>query len=219
MKIIVAGNGKVGAALTRQLSAEGYDLTLIDSNLKVLESSEERYDIMVVQGNCASMGVLLQAGVKEADLLIAMTGADELNLLCCMTAHALNEKIHTIARVCNPEYMDQIFAMREMFGLSMAVNPERQAAVEIERLLKYPGFLKRDTFTRGRVEIVELRIDGKSKLCDVALNDMYGIVKCKILVCAVLRSGKAVAPNGNFVLRVCQSAVSRASAFWRYASL
>lgn len=201
MKIIIAGNGKVGSALTRQLSAEGDDLTLIDSNLKVLESSEERYDIMVVQGNCASMEVLRQAGVKEADLLIAMAGADEVNLLCCMTAHAMNSNIHTIARVCNPQYMDQIFTMREMFGLSMAVNPERQAAVEIERLLKYPGFLKRDTFTKGRVEIVELRIDGRSKLCNVALNDMYGIVKCKILVCAVLREGKAIAPNGNFILR------------------
>lgn len=201
MKIIIAGNGKMGAALTRQLSAEGDDLTLIDSNLEVLESSEERYDIMVVQGNCASMKVLQQAGVEEADLLIAMTGADEVNLLCCMTAHGLNKGIHTIARVCNPEYTDQIYAMREMFGLSMAVNPERQAAVEIERLLKYPGFLKRDTFTKGRVEIVELRIDSHSKLCDVALNDMYGIVKCKILVCAVLRDGKAVAPDGNFVLR------------------
>ncbi len=200
MKIIIAGNGKVGAALTRQLSAEGDELTLIDSNLKVLESSEERYDIMVVQGNCASMDVLRQAGVK-ADLLIAMAGADEVNLLCCMTAHAMNANIHTIARVCNPQYMDQIFAMREMFGLSMAVNPERQAAVEIERLLKYPGFLKRDTFTKGRVEIVELRIDGRSKLCNVALNDMYGIVKCKILVCAVLREGRAIAPNGNFILR------------------
>ncbi len=201
MKIIIAGNGKVGAALTRQLSAEGDELTLIDSNLKILESSEELYDIMVVQGNCASMEVLRQAGVKEADLLIAMAGADEVNLLCCMTAHAMNANIHTIARVCNPQYMDQIFSMREMFGLSMAVNPERQAAVEIERLLKYPGFLKRDTFTKGRVEIVELRIDGRSKLCNVALNDMYGIVKCKILVCAVLREGKAIAPNGNFVLR------------------
>ncbi len=201
MKIIIAGNGKVGAALTRQLSSEGDDLTLIDSNLKVLESSEERYDIMVVQGNCASMEVLRQAGVKEADLLIAMAGADEVNLLCCMTAHAMNANIHTIARVCNPQYMDQIFTMREMFGLSMAVNPERQAAVEIERLLKYPGFLKRDTFTKGRVEIVELRIDSRSKLCNVALNDMYGIVKCKILVCAVLREGKAIAPNGNFILR------------------
>ncbi len=201
VKIIIAGNGKVGAALTCKLSAEGDELTLIDSNLKVLESSEELYDIMVVEGNCASMEVLKQAGVKDADLLIAMAGADEVNLLCCMTAHAMNANIHTIARVCNPQYMEQIFSMREMFGLSMAVNPERQAAVEIERLLKYPGFLKRDTFTKGRVEIVELRIDSRSKLCNVALNDMYGIVKCKILVCAVLREGKAIAPNGNFILR------------------
>ncbi len=201
MKIIIAGNGKMGAALTSQLAAEGDDLTLIDSNLKVLESSEERYDIMVVHGNCASMEVLIQAGVKEADLLIAMAGADEVNLLCCMTAHGLNPDIHTIARVCNPEYTNQIYAMRDMFGLSMVVNPERQAATEIERLLKYPGFLKRDTFTKGRVEIVELRIDERSKLCNVALNDMDGIVKCKTLVCAVLRDGKAVAPGGNFVLR------------------
>ena len=201
MKIIIAGNGKMGAALTSQLTAEGDDLTLIDSNLNVLESSEESYDIMVVHGNCASMDVLIQAGVKEADLLIAMAGADEVNLLCCMTAHGLNPNIHTIARVCNPEYTDQIYVMRQMFGLSMAVNPERQAATEIERLLKYPGFLKRDTFTKGRVEIVELRIDKKSKLCNVALNDLDGIVKCKTLVCAVLRDGKAVAPGGNFVLR------------------
>lgn len=191
----------MGASLTRKLTAEGYDLTLIDSNPKVLGTSEERYDIMVVQGNCASMEVLLQAGVKEADLLIAVTGADEINLLCCMTAHGLNPKIHTIARVRNPEYTDQIYKMRDMFALSMVVNPEKQAAVEIERLLRYPGFLKRDTFAKGRVEIVELRIDENSKLCDVALNDMNSIVKCKILVCAVLRDGKAIAPGGNFVLK------------------
>lgn len=201
MKIIIAGDGKMGATLTRQLSAEGDDLTLIDSNPKVLESSEERYDIMVVQGNCASMDVLVQAGVKDADLLIAVAGADEINLLCCLTAHGLNPKIHTIARVRNPEYTDQIYEMRGMFALSMAVNPEKQAAAEIARLLRYPGFLKRDTFAKGRVEIVELRIDENSKLCNVALNDMNGIVKCKILVCAVLRKGTAITPDGNFVLR------------------
>ncbi len=150
---------------------------------------------MVVQGNCASMSVLLQAGVKEANLLIAVTGADEINLLCCMTAHGLNPELHTIARVRNPEYTDQIYEMRDMFALSMAVNPEKQAATEVERLLKYPGFLKRDTFTKGRVEIVELRIDEGSKLCNLALNDMNSVVKCKILVCAVLRDGTAVAPN------------------------
>lgn len=201
MKIIIAGDGKMGSTLTRQLSAEGYDLTLIDSNPKVLESSEERYDIMVVQGNCASMEVLLQAGVKEADLLIAVAGADEINLLCCMTAHGLNPKLHTIARVRNPEYSSQVYQMRDMFALSMVVNPERMAAAEIERLLRYPGFLKRDTFAKGRVEIVELRVDEKSKLCNVKLIDMNSIVKCKILVCAVLRNGKSITPDGNFVLQ------------------
>ena len=201
MKIIIAGDGKMGATLTRQLSAEGYDLTLIDANLKTLESSEERYDIMVVQGNCASMEILEQAGIREADLLIAVTGADEINLLCCMTAHGMNPGLHTIARVRNPEYSEQIYKMRDMFALSMTINPEKQAAVEMERLLKYPGFLKRDTFAKGRVEIVELRISAGSRLCNVALNDMNSIVKCKILVCAVLRNGTAIAPDGNFVLR------------------
>lgn len=201
MKIIIAGDGKMGAILTRQLSAEDNDLTLIDSNPKVLEFSEERYDIKVVQGNCASMEVLRQAGIKEAELLIAVTGADEINLLCCMTAHGLNPEIHTIARVRNPEYTDQIYEMSNMFALSMAVNPEKQAASEVEKLLKYPGFLKRDTFTKGRVEMVELRIDENSKLCNVALNDMNSIVKCTILVCVVLRKGTAVTPDGKFVLQ------------------
>ena len=200
MRIIIAGDGKVGAILTRQLSAEGYDLTLIDANLKVLESTEERYDIMSVQGNCASMDVLEQAGIREADLLIAVTNADEVNLLCCMTAHGMNSNIHTIARIRNPEYTEQIYKMQNLFALSMMINPERQAAVEIERLLKYPGFLKRDTFAKGRVEIVELRVEAGHKLCNIALNDLYSIVKCKILVCTVIRNGRAVAPGGNFVL-------------------
>lgn len=201
MKIIIAGDGKMGSTLTRQLSAEGYDLTIIDSNPKVLESSEERYDVMVVQGNCASMSTLLDAGVKDADLLIAMTGADEINLLCCMTAHGLNSKIHTIARISNPDYTDQVFSMRDMYALSLLVNPEKQTAVEIERLIRYPGFLKRDTFAKGRVEIVELRLDEKSKLCNVALSNVHTIVKCKILVCSVVRNGEAVTPDGNFVLQ------------------
>lgn len=201
MKIIIAGEGKMGATLTRQLTREGDDLTLIDSNPKVLESSEEKFDIMVVHGNCASRETLLQAGVKDADLLIAVTGPDEVNLLSCMTAHGINPKIHTIARVRNPEYTEQIMEMRDVYSLSLAVNPEKQAAVEMARLLRYPGFLKRDTFAKGRVEIVELRVDENSKLCNVALNDMHSIVKCKILVCAVIRNGSAVAPDGKFVLR------------------
>ena len=201
MNIIIAGDGKVGATLTRQLTGEGYDVTVIDSKLQRLEDSVERYDVISVQGNCASMEVLRQAGVESADLLIAATGADEINLLCCTTAHSMNPKLHTIARVRNPEYTEQIFKMRDLFGLSMLINPENQAATEIDRLLKYPGFLRRDTFAKGRTEIVELRVDTKSKLCNVKLADLRSIVKCKVLVCAVLRGGTATTPGGDFTLR------------------
>lgn len=201
MKIIIAGGGKVGATLTRQLSAEGYDLTLIDKNTAVLENVMNSYDIMAVQGNCATMSSLRQAGVEEADLLIAVTNADEVNLLCCMTAHGMNPRLHTIARIRDPEYAHQVYKMRDAFGLSMTVNPEKQAAVEIERLLKYPGFLRRETFAKGRVEIVELKVTGNSKLCNVSLGELGSVVKCRVLVCAVLRGGDAIAPAGNFVLR------------------
>ena len=201
MNIIIAGDGKVGSMLTKQLSSEGYNVTIIDCNARVLEQSVERYDVFGVHGNCASMSVLQQASVKEADLLIAATNQDEVNLLCCTTAHALNPKLHTIARIRNPEYTEQIYRMRNVFGLSMVINPENQAATEIERLLKYPGFLRRDTFAKGRTEIVELRVEEGSKLCNVKLMDLRGIVKCQVLVCAVLRDGAAIAPRGDFQLK------------------
>lgn len=201
MKILIAGSGKVGRTLAKKLLIENHDVTLIDVNQAILDESMERMDVMTIQGNAASMEVLKQAGVKNADILIAVTCADEINLLCCMTAHGLNANIHTIARMRNPEYGDQIYEMRDVFALSMTVNPERQAAIEIERVLKYPGFLKRDTFAKGRVEIVELRIEEGSKLCDISLMDMFNIVKCKVLVCAVSRNGGVFIPDGNYVFQ------------------
>ena len=201
MKIIIAGNGKLGNTLTKKLSAEGHDVTLIDNKQSVLESTIETYDVMTVCGNCASMSVLKQAEIDKAELLIAATDADEVNLLCCFTAHSINPNIHTIARVRNPEYYEQVYAMRDAFALSMMVNPERQTAVEIERLLKYPGFLKRDTFAKGRVELVEIKVDKDSRLNNVALSDLNGIVRCKVLVFAVKREDKIITPKGNFVLK------------------
>lgn len=202
MNIIIAGDGKVGATLTRQLSTEGCDITLIDLDPRVLENSMERYDVMAVNGNCASMHVLRQAGVKDADLLIAASGADEVNLLCCTTAHGMNPNLHTIARIRNPEYTEQIYGMRDIFGLSMVINPEKQAATEIEQLLKFPGFLGRDSFAKGRSQIVELKIDKNSKLLNVRLVDMMSIIKCRVLICAVQRGGNTVVPNsGDFTFR------------------
>lgn len=201
MNIMIAGTGKVGLTLARQLASEGHDITLIDTDQEILEEAVEQFESMAVCGNCASKEILLRGGVEHADLLIAATSADEVNLLCCMTAHGINPNIHTIARVRTPEYEEQIVTMPEVFPLSMTVNPEKQAATEIERLLQYPGFLRRDTFAKGLVEIVELRVDQDSKLRDVALRELSATVKCKVLVCAVLRGGTAVAPSGDFVLK------------------
>ena len=201
MKILIAGDGKVGSKLAGQLSAAGHEITLIDKKHEVLAAGMEKHDVMGIVGNCASKETLQEAGVRDASLLIAATSADEINLLCCMTAHALNPKIHTIARIRNPEYTEQVYEMREVFGLSMAVNPEKQAATEIEHLLKYPGFLKRDPFVQGRVEIVELRVAADSRLCGVALCNMNALIKCRVLVCAVLRSGTVIMPGGDFVFR------------------
>ena len=201
MNIIIAGGGKVGQTLVRQLSAEGHDLTIIDRDKQVLDKTVDRYDAMVVAGNCASKDVLLNAGIMDAELLIAATAMDEVNLLCCMTAHGLNKNLHTIARIRTPEYAEQIMTMRDVFPLSMTFNPEMQAALEIERLLKFPGFLRRESFANDQAQIVELRIDSSSKLCNLSLSELGTVVKCRVLVCAVLRAGSAVAPTGNFVLK------------------
>ena len=200
MEIIIAGAGKVGLTLARQLVEEEHSVTLIDMDALVLEEAVVQFDAMSICGNCASKEILLQAGVEKADLVIAATNADEVNLLCCMTAHGINGRLHTIARIRNPEYAEQVMTMPEIFPLSLTVNPEKQAAMEIKRLLQYPGFLRRDSFAKGRAEIVELRVSADSKLCNVALSDLSNVVKCKVLVCAVLRQGAAIAPRGNFVL-------------------
>lgn len=201
MKILIAGGGKVGGVIARRLAGENNDITVIDRSDRVLGAFAEQIDVMTVQGNCTVKETLENAGAGDADLLIAVTGSDETNLLCCMTAHYINSKMHTIARIRNPEYTKQIYEMRDVFALSMIVNPEKQAADEIHRLLQFPGSLKLDTFAKGRVEIVELRVDEGSKLCNIPLTSIQHIAGCKVLVCAVLRDGVVIMPSGDFVIK------------------
>ncbi len=201
MKIIIAGAGKVGETLTEQLTAENYDVTLIDTDTEVLQTCVSEYDMIAIQGNCASVATLRDAGIAGADLLICATGNDEVNLLTSVTAHALNENLHTIARIRDPEYAENAILMRRDFSLSMVFNPEKQAAEEIARLIRYPGFLQRDTFAKGSTEIVELKLDEGNPLCGATLSAMPTLVKCKVLVCAVLRGGAPIIPSGTFVLK------------------
>ncbi|MBQ4425947.1 MAG: Trk system potassium transporter TrkA [Lachnospiraceae bacterium] len=201
MKILIAGGGKVGSSLIKELSAENHEITLIERRASTIERLCQMYDIMGIEGNCATMRVLRDADTENADLLIAVTDADEINLLCCVAAKQINPDIHTIVRIRNTEYADQVAELQEAFGLSLTVNPELSAAREIERLIRYPGFLKREPFAGGRVELVELRLDENSVLNGVQLKNISSVINTRVLVCAVLRGGKATLPKGDFVLK------------------
>ncbi len=200
MKIVVIGDGKVGFSLTQALSREGHDLVVVDTQRGALANATDRLDVMVMEGNGASAAVQREAGVATADLLLAVTAADEINLLCCMIARKLGCR-HTIARVRNSEYTEAQYLLREEMGLSMAVNPEKIAAREIFGLLQFPSFLQRDKFAKGRAEIVAVPVHEGGKLDGMALHALYKTFKMRVLICAVERAGEVTIPDGSFVLR------------------
>ncbi|MGM9916363.1 Trk system potassium transporter TrkA [Anaerotignum sp.] len=200
MNVVIVGDGKVGGTIASQLSGEGHDIIVIDNNTRVLTNASNTMDIISVEGNGASMEVQERAGVPHSDLLIAATSADEVNMLACLVGKKLGAK-HTIARVRNPEYFQQINKLKDDLGLSMAVNPELAAAEEISRLLRFPSALKIDTFARGRVELVEIKIPPHSVLDGMPLWAIYKEFQVKILICAVQREGEVYIPSGDFVLQ------------------
>ena len=200
MKIIIVGCGKIGTAMLANLVNEGHEVLVIDSDPATITELTNIYDVMCICGNGADSDVLKEAGVEDCEMFAAVTASDELNMLACFFAKKMGAK-HTIARIRNPEYREQAYTMRGVFGLSMIINPEMQAAAEIERLLKYPGFLKRETFAKGRIEIVELQVGADSKLCGVSLMALGNVIKSRVLVCSVLRGDKAIIPAGDFVVQ------------------
>ena len=200
MKIVIIGDGKVGYKLAKQLSAENYDVIMIDSNEKKLRAAIDRLDIFCVTGDGGSVAVQKEADVPHADLVIACTSTDECNMLSCLIARRLGAR-HTIARVRNPIYYQQIDILKEDLHLSMAVNPELAVAGEIVRLLLFPDASKVDTFVKGRVELIELPLLEKSCLIGLSLADMYNRFQIKLLVCAVERGEEVFIPDGDYVLR------------------
>lgn len=200
MQIIIVGCGNVGATLTEQLSQEGHNITVIDVDGSKVETVANRYDVMGIAGNGASFIVQNEAGIEEADLMIAVTASDELNLLCCLIAKKAGD-CHTIARVRNPIYNKEIAFIKEELGLSMVINPERAAANEIARLLKFPSAIKIDTFAKGKVELLKCKVREGSVLAGKTLSDISTKMRCDVLICAVERGDEVFIPSGNFELR------------------
>lgn len=200
MNIIIVGCGKVGASLAERLSAEDHNLVLVDLNQQKVEELSNRFDAMGVVGNGASFNIQQEAGVETADLFIAVTGADELNLLCCLMAKKSGH-CQTIARVRNPMYNQEIRFIKEQLGISMIINPELTAAKEILKLLKFPSAIKIDTFAKGRVELLRFRLKPSIGFGGKSIMEVVNRLKTDILICAVERGSDVFIPNGSFILQ------------------
>lgn len=200
MKIIIVGLGKVGQNLAAELSKEGNDITVIDSREEVVQEIAGQYDVMGIVGNGANYSTQMDAEIEDTDLLIAVTGSDELNLLCCLIAKKAGN-CHTIARVRNPEYSAQIGFIKEELGLAMVINPERAAADEIARNLQFPSAIDVDYFAKSRVDLLKFRVPEDSILSNLKLLELSSKVQGNVLICAVQRGEEVVIPDGNFVIQ------------------
>ncbi len=200
MNIIIVGCGKVGSTLVEQLDTKNNNITIIDNDSSVVSTVSAENDVMGIVGNGATYDIQLEAGIKDADLLIAVTESDEVNILCCLVAKKVGG-CQTIARIRNHEYSQQVRLIKEELGLAMVINPEIATAQEISRVLRMPSAIKVDTFVKGKVELLKFKIPENSILNDVAVMDIATRLKCDILVCLVERDDEVFIPRGNFVLK------------------
>ncbi len=201
MHIIVVGCGKVGRTLAERLSGEGHDLVIVDLNAGLIQEVTEELDVMGVVGNGTSINVLMEAGIDATDLLIAVTASDELNLLCCLIGKKASKGgCMTIARVRDPLYNKEIGFIKEQMGISMVINPELTASMEIARLLRFPSAIKIDTFAKGRAELLTIKLRSSFGLGGQSVEQVVSGLRSKVLICAVERGNKIFIPNGSFVL-------------------
>ena len=196
MKIIIVGAGKVGYYTAKHLCQEDNDVVIIDKNQEVLQKAADDLDVMCIRGSGLSTRVLLSAGVQEADLIIAATTSDEINMLCCLTGKRLGVK-HTIARIRDPEYSYELSVLKKEMGLDMVINPEQESAGEIARVLRFPAAINIETFVNGRVEMVAFRVRADDIFCGQTLMQTMSRLNVPIVFCAVLRQDKVMIPNGN----------------------
>lgn len=200
MNIVVVGCGKVGTKLVGELVAEEHSIVVVDTDIEKLDDIGNMSDVMCVCGHGESVAVLKEAKVESCDLLIAMMKSDELNLLTCLLAKKLGAK-NTIARVRNPIYADAVDIIKDDLGLSLHINPERAAAREISRLIRFPSAIQVETFAKGRVEIMKYKIPEVSELNGLRIKELRIKLKSTVFVCAVERGNDVFVPTGDFIMR------------------
>ena len=196
MNIIVVGCGKVGLTLARQLNQENHNVTIIDSDEKVLRHAVDSLDVMGIHGNGAMLKTQQEAGVHNADVLIAATNSDEINMLCCLIAKK-EGNCNTIARIRNPEYSEEITYLRDELNLAMVINPQMIAAREVERLIRFPSATRIDSFSRGKIDMIRTRVPSHSVLCGRKLYEISKLLTVSVLICSIERGDQVIIPSGS----------------------
>jgi trk system potassium uptake protein TrkA len=200
LRIIIVGCGKVGATLIKELDKEGHEITIIDRQAEKIQEITNMYDIMGIVGNGASYSVQKEAGIESADLIIAVTDSDELNLLCCTIARR-ERSCAAIARVRTPDYSKEVGYIRERLGLALVINPELETAREAARILCLPTALDVSSFAHGQAEMIKIKLPDGNMLDGMTIADLRRLLKCNILICAIERAGEIYIPSGDFRLQ------------------
>jgi trk system potassium uptake protein TrkA len=200
LRIIIVGCGKVGATLIKELDKEGHEITIIDRKAEKIQEITNMYDIMGIVGNGASYSVQKEAGIESADLIIAVTDSDELNLLCCTIARR-DRSCAAIARVRTPDYSKEVGYIRERLGLALVINPELETAREAARILCLPTALDVSSFAHGQAEMIKIKLPDGNMLDGMTIADLRRLLKCNILICAIERAGEIYIPSGDFRLQ------------------
>lgn len=200
LKIIIVGCGKVGKTLIEELSQEGHELTIIDKRSSRIEEVTNQYDIMGICGNGASYSIQKEAGIEKADLVIAVTDSDELNLLCCTIAKRVGN-CAAIARVRTPDYSKEVGYLRDKLGLALIINPELEAAKEAARILFLPTALEVNSFAHGQAEMVKLKVPEGNPLDGNTVAYLGKHITNEILICAIEREGEVYIPSGDFIIK------------------
>lgn len=199
MEVIIIGAGKVGYTLAKYLSNEEDNITIIDTNMEALNHITDNLDVMGVRGSGTSLKILHEAGVRNADLVISVTNSDEVNMLCSLAAKKLGVK-YTVARVRTPEYSEEILMLKDELGIDLVINPEKEAALEIAKLIKFPSVCSVDTFSNGRVDLVGFTITEEDSMEGMPICDI-DLIKGDVLFCGVERNEEIHIPSGDFILK------------------
>lgn len=198
MKIIIVGCGRVGQTLAEKLNSDGNRVTVVDTVASKVKEITDNVDVMGVIGNGATHTTLCEAGIGSADLFIAVTNSDELNLLCCMIAKKEGD-CQTIARLKNPVYSEEADYLKNELGLAMIINPEYASAEEIARILRFPSAIKIEPFAKGKVELIKFKVAKDGLLVGHSVKEIVTKYHSDILVCTVERGEEAYIANGDFV--------------------